>query len=138
MLNKIISIGTLVCMLAVLAMARTEPSDPLFYLISINPGATLFKLSLVGAMLFMAFKDCIRNVFTRRGVAFYGVALIIFGVAGLVTPSLGNALYDYLKPMDLLLVIETGIVFSAAAFDKQVKPTYRDTGSVKIPVRVTA
>lgn len=135
MINKLISIGTLLCLLAIMLMSRADSNDPLFYLISVDSGAATLKLALVAAMLYLAFKNSFSSAFIRNGVALLGLGIIVFGVSGLFVPVLGNILYEYFKPLDLLLLIESGIVFSASALDRQIKPAYRNKQPVKIPVR---
>lgn len=138
MFNKLISVATLLCMLVILLLGRVDPSDPLFFFISLDPAVTALRLSLVGAMLLVAFTNFVNNDFVRRGLAGSGFSLMLFGALVLAVPSVSGLFIDHLMPLDLLLIIETGIVFMAAAVDKRIEPKYHDSGNTKIPVRLTA
>ena len=138
MTNKLIAVATLICMLAVMLVGKFSPSEPLFYFISLDPAVTALRLSLVGAMLIVAFKDFVNNNFIRRGLAGSGISLMLFGVIVLAIPSLSSFFIDHLMPLDALLIIETGVVFAASAFDRRIEPKYHDSGETNIPVRLPA
>lgn len=134
MTNKFISVVTLFCMLVVLLIANVSPADPLFSIISPDPAISALRLSLVAVMIYVAFKTFIKNRFLRRGLTGAGLVLIVFGLVSLVNPYISGLFYHYLMPLDLLLIVEAGIVLTAASFDRQIEPEYQRTED-KIPVR---
>lgn len=122
-------------MLAVLLMANLSPDDPLFSIISPDPAIGAFRLSLVAVMVYAAFKNLFKSRFLRRGLAGAGLTLIAFGLVSLVKPYVSGLFYHHLMPLDLLLIIEAGIVLTAASVDRQIQPDYQQTEGTKIPVR---
>ncbi|MBA3757998.1 hypothetical protein H0X09_04035 [Candidatus Saccharibacteria bacterium] len=138
MINKLISVVTLVGLIAVVLMARADSSDPLFYFLSLDPGATMLKITLVFGMLLMAFKNSFSSSNLRSSMAVFGLSLVTVGTAGLFMPTFGNAIYDFLKPLDFLLLVESGLVYSAAALESPIiKPVYRKAEPAA-PAQLTA
>jgi len=138
MTNKLITGATLLCLLAIALVGHINPTDPLFAFVSIEQASMLFKLGLVAAMVSLTFLSLAKNAVLRASLAIVGLGLLSFGAVTLLVNPFGAALYEFLKPLDLLLVMEAGIIFTISAIDKQIEPKYQSTGSVKVPVKVSS
>ena len=113
-------------MVMVVIIANWIPDSPLFYFISPDKWLMLARLALVGAMIWVSFKGYIaaprtRTIFNRAGLAMLGL-----GAAMLMAVQVSGTLFDYFKPLDLLLLVESGTIFSLASLapkpEAAVKP----------------
>lgn len=138
MTNKLLSITTLLCLIAVLIIGRISPTDPLFYFISIDPTVSGLRFMLVATMVFLAFKSSFKKLYSRNLVAAVGAAFMAFGFASLAVPSISSSINNFLMPLDQLLLVQAGVIYSVAAFDKQIKPIYKESEPAQVPVRVAA
>lgn len=115
----------LVAMICVLLVI--EPSDPLFYsFVSGNLWAAVGKSLLMLGVVILAFKNKFNYAAAHTICAWLGIALISFGIIGLMVPQVDYALFTYVKVLDFLLAIEVGIILSLASLSYE-------RGSQKLP-----
>lgn len=112
MSNRVISIVLFVLALITFISTSTNTLDPLFLFLADNPLSGALRLAIAASLLAVTFK---RPLFTSNQIStilFIGFSLIIFGATSLFSNSMGWALYNYLMPLDSLLLTEAGIIFS--------------------------
>lgn len=138
MTHKLLSIVIVLSLIAILIVGRISPDDPLFYIISADPMVSGLRFLMAAGLLIVVFKKFFRRRAARTAVVAFGGTLALVGFSTLLLLPAGSAVYSYLLPMDQLLMVGTGAIFTSAAFDKRIKPIYRETEPAKIPVRATA
>src|SRR5438309_913173 len=106
MVNRLVSLTALLCLAGVVLFGKLIPSSPLFSFVSSNKWVALARLILVGAMIWLSFKGYITNLKMRRYVWLTGLWLISIGLAMIMATQINGLLFDYFKPLDLLLLIE--------------------------------
>lgn len=119
MLNKLISTVVLGCSFAVMPASGKDPDGLLFLFISPNKWVGTIRLALALALFFISFKtfskSFARNKKLQKGLLVSGLAFIAFGLVSSLEASLGTIFYDYLKPLDLMIILEAGIIMSTMA-----------------------
>ena len=120
MLNKLISSIILSCSFAVMPAAGKAPDTILSLFISPNRWVSTIRLALALLVFFGCFKTFskyfIRYSNLRGGLLVAGTILIT---------SLGTIFYDYLKPLDLMIILEAGIITTSLALTAM--PTAKNT-----------
>lgn len=114
MLNKLISTIILTCSFAVMPASSKAPSSLLFLFISPNKWVGTIRLALALTIFFVSFRT-LTAYFSRfpklqKRLLITGLTLIGFGLISTLESSLGTIFYDYLKPLDLMIVLECGII----------------------------
>jgi hypothetical protein len=112
MSNRVISIVLFALALVTFISTSTNTLDPLFLFLADNPLSGALRLAIAASLLAVTFR-C--QLFTSNQIStilFLGFSLIVFGGASLFSNSMGWALYNYLMPLDSLLLVEAGIIYS--------------------------
>ena len=123
MLVKFISLVSLICAVAISSVNLKDASDPLFFIVSGGLGPDLSRIALSAFMVLLAFFALPKKAHLVRSLLLTGTALIGIGITGVVISSVNYALYDYIKPLDFLMIIETGIVSNLVALEAH-KPMF--------------
>lgn len=124
MLNKIISSVLLMFSFVIMPYASKAPDGLLFLFASPNKWVGTFRLALALVLFFISFKS-LSKLFAnfpqlRRISLISGLALIAFGLFSSLETSLGTVFYDYLKPLDLMVLLEAGIVATSMSLTTKV------------------
>jgi hypothetical protein len=117
MLVKFVSLVTLICAIAIASVNIQNSSDPLFFIVAGGIGADLIRIVLAGGMVAAAFLPLPKRIHPEVSVLLLGILLISFGITGFVMNSFDYVLYNYVKPLDFLMLSEAGIVTSLAALE---------------------
>ena len=119
MLNKFISAIILTCSFSVMPITGKEPDNLLFLFISPNKWVGTIRLALTLIVFFISFKTFSKYFVMypklNRSLLAFGLIMIAFGLISSLEASLGTVFYDYLKPLDLMIILETGIVATSLA-----------------------
>src|SRR5665647_200745 len=103
MVNKIISSVILVTSLAFLALSNSQPDNLLFLFVSPNKMVAVSRVLLAVGMVLLSFKGLLNSIQSRSAVKFLGLGLIAFGALAMVQTSLGSAMYNYVKLLDVMI-----------------------------------
>lgn len=119
MLNKVASTVILTSSFAVMPETGRHPDSLLFLFISPNRLVSTVRL-LLAIILFLISFNAFSNLFSRshtlrKNMLRAGLLLIAFGLISTLESSLGSIFYDYLKPLDLMIILEAGILVSSIA-----------------------
>jgi len=119
MLNKLTSTVILACSFAVMPETGKHPDSLLFLFISPNRWVSTLRLILAIGLFLISF-NTLSNIFShsyklRKNLLGSGLFMIGFGLIGTLESSLGSIFYDYLKPLDLMIILEAGIILSSLA-----------------------
>jgi hypothetical protein len=119
MFLKFVSLVNLMCALAILSVDLTNPADPLFFIVSGGVLEEVVRFSVVFALIFVTFITLPTRRGFRNTLMILGWPLMALGVVGFLTNSFDYSWYGMLKPLDFLLLIETGIVMNVLALEPQ-------------------
>lgn len=119
MFVKLVSLTSLMTALAIFSVDATDPSDPLFYIVSGGVIHELFRFALIAILFIGAFAKLPNTRRFRISMAVFGWPLIILGAAGFLTNSFDYVWYGILKPLDFFFIVETGLVMNILALEPQ-------------------
>jgi hypothetical protein len=117
MLVRFVSLVTLICAIAIALVNIQNSSDPLFFIVSGGFGADLARLAISGLMVVAATFALPKKMHPQLTFSLLGVSLIALGLVGFVMNSFNYALYDYIKPMDFLMLSDLGIMSCLIALE---------------------
>jgi hypothetical protein len=123
MLVKIFSVVNLICAVALLSLNIKDGSDPIFYIVAGGLGASFARILLASLMVAGAYFSLPKKWHPETQLLLLGFLLVAFGVSGFIYNSFDFALYNYIKPLDFLMVAEAGIVSSLIALEAH-KPMF--------------
>jgi hypothetical protein len=114
MINRIVSLLVLLCVVVVLIWGVLSPSNSLFFFISSNKWLSITRLLVAGFLVWLCFRDMIYRpkhirLAYKAGLATMGLGMFLF----MLTQVQMSMLVDYLKPLDLLLLIEAGVILTS-------------------------
>jgi len=91
------------------------PNDPYFFIISSNSAVAIVRLMLAGLLVWAVFGSNPRHAFAQY--FYFGLAsvLVVFGIAGMGVPNMDYALFNFVKPLDYVLIVGIGIFFGCAS-----------------------
>jgi hypothetical protein len=124
MIVKLVSLVNLICVVAISSLNLKNASDPMFFIVAGGVGANLVRILLAGLMISAAFVSLPKKWRFEPGLLFLGFLLVALGISGFVLNSFDYALYNYIKPLDFLIISEAGIVASLVALEAH-KPIFR-------------
>ena len=101
--------------LMVVIIAKLIPDSPLFYFIGPERWLMLVRLALVGGMIWVSFNGYIRRPKTRHILNRVGLVMLGLGAVTFMAIQLSGYLFDFFKPLDVLLLVEAGAIFSLAS-----------------------
>jgi hypothetical protein len=116
---RFISLINLMCALAILSVDLTNPSDPLFFIVSGGILEEIVRFTIVFAMLYVAFVALPAGRTFKKMLLLIGWLLVIFGAAGFLFNSFDFRLYEVIKPLDFLVLIEAGLVMNLLVIEPQ-------------------
>jgi hypothetical protein len=117
MLVKFVSLVTLICAVAIALVNIQNPTDPLFFIVSGGVGADLARLGISIFMVLAATFALPKKMHPQLSLSLLGVSLIALGIVGFGMNSFNYALYDYVKPLDFLLLSDVGIMSCLIALE---------------------
>lgn len=115
MTMKVTAITVSACVGLLSAFAMLFPNDPYFYVISSNLIVIICRLLLCIAIVVLASKTKFK---TKEGPKFAAIAAMLlaaFGVSGLVVPVMDYSLFNILKPLDYIFLLNCAFVFGMAS-----------------------
>ena len=99
------------------------PSDPYFFFASPNLGTAIARLAIAAVIVYLSFKQRFIYKRSNRIVTVLGAGLVVFGLAGLVVPSLDYALFNVIRPFDYIYAIGMGCI--GMYYSLVLRPGYR-------------
>jgi hypothetical protein len=124
MLVKFVALISLICAVAISSLNIKDASDPLFLIVAGGIVANLVRVLLASLMVAGAFFSVPKRWHIKPVLLILGALLVALGFSGFILNSFDFALYDYIKPLDFLMVSEAGIVASLVALEAH-KPMFR-------------
>jgi hypothetical protein len=115
MINRIVSLLVLLCVVAVLIWGVLGPSNPLFFFISSNKWLSIVRLLVAGSLVWVSFGSVVNTAELKRTAYRGGLVLMGLGTLLFLLTQVQTALFDYLKPLDLLLLVEAGVIYSSVS-----------------------
>lgn len=122
MLLKFVSLITLISSLAIFSLNTKNPSDPMFFIVTGGAWAGVARILLAIILVLITTIKLPGRPATKIALGIFGLPLIIMGAAGIFTNSFDFALYGLIKPLDFLLIIETGIIMEVLALESLPLP----------------
>jgi|GEM_PF-4220888 len=126
MLVKFVSLVNLICTVAILSLNLKDGSDPMFFIVAGGVGANILRVTLAGLMVFGAFYRVPKRWRIEPLLFLVGAVFIALGLSGFILNSFDFMFYNYVKPLDFLMVAQTGIISSLVALEAH-KPMFRFT-----------
>jgi hypothetical protein len=117
MLVKFFSLVTLICAVAIGLANIQNSSDPLFFIVTGGWIADIARIGLAALMVVWATFAPPKTIRPQAPLLLLGVLLVGFGVIGFFLNSFNYSLYNYVKPLDCLMLAEAGIVSSLVALE---------------------
>lgn len=114
MVSKVICVVLFLVALATTMFSASTMLEPLFLFLSDNPITGGIRLAIATSLLAVSFTTRVLKPPFRAVLKTFSVFLVTFGVTSLFTNSMGWALYNYVMPLDSLLMMEAGIMFGLA------------------------
>jgi len=127
MTTKIIALLTGVSAAVLCIVSVHLPNDPYFYFVSGGIVVGICRLLLAIALVNLVFQSKFVYKDSQWLAGIVGGMLIVFGMIGLVVPSLDYSLYNFIKPLDFLYFAGIGTMFTSAAlsYDCGTRPLPR-------------
>ena len=114
MVSKFICVVLFVVTLATMIFSTTNMLDPQFLFLSDNPITGGIRLAIVASLLAVSFSKRVLKPPYRTILKTFSIFLAVFGFTSFFTNSMGWALYNYVMPLDSVLMLEAGIMFGLA------------------------
>lgn len=124
---KITALLTSVSVAVLYLFSLKYPNDPYFYIISSSAVIAAGRLLVAAAMLYLALRKRLYFNFSHTLLYTLGALFVVAGFAGIIIAPFDYALFNYLKPLDFIFMIEAGLYFGLAAtsFEHGTKPLPR-------------
>jgi hypothetical protein len=110
MINKLISSVILAACFPILAITPSHQASLLFIFISGNKLVATFRLAVALIMFAVSFRLINFSLLSKNKQLYTGLGLIVFGIFMVVMTSVDYFLYDYMKLLDVFIVLEAGII----------------------------
>lgn len=114
MASKFICVVLFILTLVTTIFSTANMLEPLFLFLSDNPITGGIRLAIVASLLAVSFTTRVLKPPFRVVLRTFSIFLVVFGLTSLFTNSMGWALYNYVMPLDSLLMLEAGILFGLA------------------------
>lgn len=108
--------GVMLIFALMVVLFSGNSSDPLFLFISNNAVTNTGRIIVAALLVGLALRGYIKNPRLRQALGLIGFGVVLMAGYALFSPVMEGLLYTYLKPLDLLLAIEMGIVASLLSF----------------------
>lgn len=119
MTNKIISSVIFTTSVVFWALANANPDNLLFLFVSASPVANIARVVLGAGMMLLSFRRVLSSKQARSFVQYLGFGLVAFGAYSMLT--VGGAMYDYIKLLDVFIIAEAGIIFTTCALTTTIE-----------------
>ncbi|HEU5004886.1 MAG TPA: hypothetical protein VFT49_02240 [Candidatus Saccharimonadales bacterium] len=96
-------------------LSAVIPNDPYFFLISSNIAVAIGRVLLAAILVQLVFRNKFRTIYGHVASCAAGCVLIGFGIAGIVIAPLDYSLFSYIKPLDYIFMIGSGLLLTHAA-----------------------
>jgi hypothetical protein len=117
MLVKFFSFVTLICAVAIALVDIHDSKDPLFFIVSGGWGADIVRIGLSVLMAVWATFALPKKLRSQNTLLILGALFFILWIIGFFLNSFNYALYNYVKPLDCLMIAEVGIVSGLVALE---------------------
>jgi hypothetical protein len=117
-INKITSSVILAVSFAIMAILPRHPASLLFIFVAGNKWVSAIRLALALGLFALSF-GIIRPARGFRSMLSIGCGLIVLGLIAFMATSFGYFLYDYMKILDVMIVLESGIILCSMALESQ-------------------
>lgn len=138
MVSKFICVVLFIVTLVATIFSTSAMLDPLFLFLSDNPITGGIRLAIVASLLAVSFTSRALKPPFRVVLRTFSIFLVIFGVTSLFTNSMGWALYNYVMPLDSVLMMEAGIMFGLAILNTRETKTHPTTKKTNTTTSATA
>jgi hypothetical protein len=132
--NKVISSVILAACFPVMAIIPSHPASLLFIFISGNKWVGTIRLAIALVLIAISFGLFRLRPSAKKPLLAVGTCFILFGVIALLATSLGSFMYSYIKIMDVMILLEAGIILCSAAIT-QTEPVKLTRGQTKAKSR---
>lgn len=112
---KVTAVLTFACAVLLYVLSALSPNAPYFYLISGGIALAMIRLALAALALALAFQTRFSTVYGQTLAGLSGAALLVFGTVGIMIPAIDYTLFNYIKPLDYIFLMQLGVLFSLAA-----------------------
>ena len=112
MTTKITAAAIFACVACLYVFSNLVPNDPYFYLVSSNSVIATLRLVLGIAIVSLALKQKFNYRCSTKVCRLSGLALIAFGLAGLIILPLSFALSSFVMPFDFIFALGSGLFLS--------------------------
>jgi hypothetical protein len=123
MFVKFVALISLICTVAISSLNIKDSSDPLFFIVAGGIVANLIRILLAALMVTGAFFSIPKRWHIEPVLLIFGSLLVALGISGFILNSFDYALYNYVKPLDFLMVSEAGIIANLVALEAH-KPMF--------------
>lgn len=120
MVSKAICVVLFILALATMIFSTADMLDPLFIFLSDNPITGGIRLAIVASLLAVSFTSRALKPPYRAVLKAFSIFLVVFGITTFFSNSMGWALYNYVMPLDSVLMTEAGIMFGLALLSTSV------------------
>jgi hypothetical protein len=117
MIVRFVSLVSLICAIAIASVNVQNPSDPLFFIVSGGVAADTARILLAGLMVAGSFFRIPKTMHPEIFLTIFGSTVMLIGLGGFITNSFDYVFYDYIRPLDLLMFAEVGVVANLIAFE---------------------
>jgi hypothetical protein len=117
MVVRFVGLVSLICAIAIASVNIQNPSDPLFFIVSGGVVADFVRIVLSSMMVAGAFYKIPKSLHAEIFLPFLGGFLLLAGLSGFFSNSYDFLLYNYIKPLDFLLLAEVGVVTNLIALE---------------------
>jgi hypothetical protein len=111
-----------------IAIFSHNSNDPLYLFISGNILINIARLIIIGTLLAICLHGYIHNSKVRQALMGFGFIMLGFGLLSMANMSIESALYNYLKPLDYILISELGVTATlmSLALPKHASARYEE------------
>jgi hypothetical protein len=134
MIKKGISLAMAAGTLIVYLQSQLQSNDALFLFISSNLLVNIGLVGLASAAVWLSFQTEFKTARTYIGAAAAAVALSFIGIIGILSASLDKYMFDVIKPLDYVLFLEAGIIFSICSLSYKHPAVKLSLPSLRLPV----
>jgi hypothetical protein len=117
MVVRFVSLVSLICAIAIASVNIQNSSDPLFFIVSGGALADTMRIILASLMVVGAYVKIPKTLHPEIFLSIIGAVLIALGLSGFIMNSFDYIFYNYVKPLDFLLLAEVGVVANLVALE---------------------
>lgn len=122
MIKKAISLVTAIGILYVYLLSQLRSGDALFLITSDSLAVNASLVVIACACVYVCFAERFKHWQTYAACLSAAVLLSTLGLVGVVYTSIDNYFAGVIKPLDYLVLLQTGIIFGISALSNQHQP----------------